>query len=258
MARHAALRVGERDDATPASPALDDLAVDELAPHLGAVGRAHAVVHRCRRPQVDLAGVDAEALRPPPLLQRARPRSRPARPVARRVEDAADLERLHRSTTTLKPPQKKRLPSNGIFFGSIIARDALVLHHLLVHAVAVLAVLVDDPGEPHHLAWLELHRLRETRCTCPSSRRRRCTPCSRARRTRATPCRPCVAMAAVGLQVLLRYRQYESVYVSHDGDLLGRRRAKCCRRKAVELVERAASSRACVRRAPSRRRTARA
>src|SRR6187455_2351449 len=40
-------------------------------------------------------------------------------------------------------------------------REALVFHDLLVDAVAVLAVLVDDPGKPHRLTRLELHRLRE-------------------------------------------------------------------------------------------------
>src|SRR5687767_14297341 len=119
MVGNAALRVGERDDENELLRRID-LAVDEFAPHVATVRRLHAVQERAAGPQVDLAGVDLEPARSPPLLE-ARGLG-PCLPhlVTRGVEDAGDLERLHRSTTTLKPPQKKRLPSNGIFFGSII------------------------------------------------------------------------------------------------------------------------------------------
>src|SRR6185295_12863430 len=43
------------------------------------------------------------------------------------------------------------------------ACDARILHRVLVDTVAVRAVLVHRPGEPHHFALPELHRLRERR-----------------------------------------------------------------------------------------------
>src|SRR6187431_259027 len=40
-------------------------------------------------------------------------------------------------------------------------REPRVFHRLRIHAIAILARLVDDPREPHLLALLELHALRE-------------------------------------------------------------------------------------------------
>src|ERR1044072_4370791 len=45
--------------------------------------------------------------------------------------------------------------------------DALVLHRLLVHAVAIGARLVDDVGEEHRLAGLLLHRAQERGALAP-------------------------------------------------------------------------------------------
>src|SRR5712691_8589619 len=41
------------------------------------------------------------------------------------------------------------------------AREALVLHDLAHNAVAMLAILVDDPGKPDDLVLLQLDALRE-------------------------------------------------------------------------------------------------
>src|SRR5207302_11265799 len=99
----AALRVREGDDADQPFRRLD-LAIGELAPHVAAVGRRHAVVEDAAGTQIDLAGVHLEAFRPPPLLQALGLGPRLPHALARRVEDARDLEGLHRSTITLNPP----------------------------------------------------------------------------------------------------------------------------------------------------------
>jgi hypothetical protein len=61
----------------------------------------------------------------------------------------------------LNPPQNMRVSSNGMLFGSIISfiqhlLHARILHHLRVHAVALLARLINDPGKDYFsssLSW---------------------------------------------------------------------------------------------------------
>src|SRR6185436_10966225 len=96
-----------------------DLADQPLAPHFLAVGHAHAVVVGAAGAQVELGGDDAEALGTEPLLQALRLGPGLPHALAGGVELAADDKRIHASTITLKPPQKNRLPSKGIFFGSM-------------------------------------------------------------------------------------------------------------------------------------------
>lgn len=91
MARHAALRIRERHDEDQPLRSLD-LAVDEPAPPVAAVGRRHAVVEDAAGAQVDLAGVHLEACWPPPLLQALGFGPRLPHPVARRIKDARDNE----------------------------------------------------------------------------------------------------------------------------------------------------------------------
>src|SRR3954463_15141007 len=81
-----------------------DFAVDEATPHVRAVGRCHAIKKHAARTQVELACMNLEASRTPPLLEPIGLGPRLPYLVSRRVKYAADLERLHRSTDTLKPP----------------------------------------------------------------------------------------------------------------------------------------------------------
>src|SRR5213075_299765 len=71
MARQAALRIREGVDEHQPLRALD-LADQPFAPHLAAVGHAHAVVIGAAGTQVELGGDDAEALGAEPLLQALR------------------------------------------------------------------------------------------------------------------------------------------------------------------------------------------
>src|SRR6185436_4116886 len=90
-------------------------------------------------------------------------RSRPARPwrAARRRPARSRTASFLEVDDDLEPAVEETLAVERHLLRVHHRREALVLHHLLVHAVAVLAVLVDDPGKPHGLAGLELHRLRE-------------------------------------------------------------------------------------------------
>src|SRR3954471_2293714 len=81
-----------------------DFAVDKAAPHVRPVGRGHAIKEQAARAQVDLAGMDLEAGGTPPLLEPIGLGPRLPYLVAGRIEYAARLEGLHRSTDTLKPP----------------------------------------------------------------------------------------------------------------------------------------------------------
>src|SRR5262249_10640074 len=66
MARQTASLIGERvHEHKPLW--WRDFAIDELAPHLLAVGRAHSVMVGSSRPQIHLRGNDRDALRTPPL-----------------------------------------------------------------------------------------------------------------------------------------------------------------------------------------------
>ena len=106
-----------------------------------------------------------------------------------------------------------RLPSNGIVFRVHHLGEALVLHHLGDAPVAVRARLVDDPGEHHGLAALELDAARErgplADLTSSATLSR-----TRARRARARPCRtssPCCDRR----RAFLRHRNDKSIDVAH-------------------------------------------
>src|SRR5258706_1873689 len=132
--------------------------------------------------------------------------------------------------------------------------QARIGHHLLHDPVAVRAVLVDDVREPHHLVLLQLHRLRER------------SPLSRlhvvgdallvVERAMVAPDLPGRARHLhVRLALLLRYRQYEPVHVSHGFSF---RKKIIYQAKTSRAWRAIRSSRACGRRAPPRRRAARA
>ena len=71
---------------------LDDLAIDEAAPHLLAVRRAQAVVEHAAGPEIERAGDPNEALRPPPMFQALELAMRLPDEIARRIEHAGDDE----------------------------------------------------------------------------------------------------------------------------------------------------------------------
>src|SRR6185503_6268160 len=91
-------------------------------------------------------------------------------------------------------------------------RQTLVLHDLLHHRVAMLAVAVHDPREPHRLAGLELHRLRKRRVLALLH-----VVGDALLVVERAVLAPHLARGArhlhVGLRVLLRDRQYETVNV---------------------------------------------
>src|SRR6266540_1619975 len=115
----------------------------------------------------------------------------------------------------LEPAPEHALAVEGHFLGIHHRREALVLHHLAHHAVAMLAVLVDDPGKPDHLVLLQLDALREGRVLARLDVVRDALPVlERAVLAADLSHLPCDAH--VGLLVPFRHRQYETLYVSHD------------------------------------------
>src|SRR6185436_13120157 len=90
-------------------------------------------------------------------------RSRPARPwrAARRRPARSRTASFLEVDDHLEAAVEEALAVERHLLRVHHRREALVLHHLLVHAVAVLAVLVDDPGEPHCFTRLQLYRLRK-------------------------------------------------------------------------------------------------
>src|SRR4029078_10909866 len=70
----------------------DDLAIDELAPHLLAVRRAEEIVEDATGLEIDLGGDHLEALRSPPLLELLCVGPCFPHAASRRIDDAGDDE----------------------------------------------------------------------------------------------------------------------------------------------------------------------
>src|SRR5690349_4158632 len=73
----------------------------------------------------------------------------PGRPAGSEIDDHPEAAERHAFAV-----ERHRLRIHHV-------RETRILHRLRVHAIAILARLVDDPREPHLLAFLELHALRE-------------------------------------------------------------------------------------------------
>src|SRR6478672_13565814 len=91
MARNPAFGIGEGHHVDHAL-GLDDLAIDEAAPHLLTAWRTHAVMEHAARAEIERAGDPGEALRPPPLFQALKLAVRLPYEIARRIEHAGDDE----------------------------------------------------------------------------------------------------------------------------------------------------------------------